>query len=63
MCKRTGKYISKSLSDKYSQTILDHAKKCAIDAIKTSPKKVIQKTEEPTVELVGNKSASRITKV
>ena len=34
--KNNGKNISKSLSGKYSQKILDHAKKTGTDAIKTS---------------------------
>ena len=46
MGKNIGKNISKSLSGKYSQELLDHAKQSATDALKTSPKRVIQKTAE-----------------
>ena len=65
-----GKNISKSFSGKYSpgmlamhQKLLDHAKKSATDALKTSSKRVIQKTEEVTGDLIGNKIADKITKV
>ena len=51
--KNTGKNISKSLSGKYGpcklamrQKLLDHAKQSATNAIKTSSKRVIQKTAE-----------------
>ena len=68
MCKNIDKNISKSLSGKYSpgmlamhQKLLDHAKKSATDAIKTSSKRVIQKTAEATGDLIGNKIAIKIT--
>ena len=51
------------MSGIYSQKLLDHAKKSATDALKTSSKRVIQKTAEATDDLIGNKIASRITKV
>ena len=63
MCKNVGKNISKNLSGKYSQNLLDHAKKSAIDALKTSSKRVIHKTAEATGDLIGNKIVDRITKV
>ena len=34
--KNTGKNISKNLSGKYGQKLLDHAKKSATDALKTA---------------------------
>ena len=49
------------LSNKYSQKLLDTAKKSTIDAIKTASKRVIQKTVEATGDLVGNKIADKIT--
>ena len=58
-CKDIGKNISKSLSVKYSQKIPDHAKKSATDALKTSSKKVIQKTAKATGDLIGNKGLIR----
>ena len=42
MGKNFGKNINKNLSGKYSQKLFDHAKQSATDAIKTSPKRVIQ---------------------
>ena len=45
------------------QKLLDHVKKSAADALKTSSKRVIQKTAEATGDLIGNKIANRITKV
>ena len=55
--KNIGKNISKNLRGKYSQNILDHAKQSATDELKTTPKRVIQKTAEVTGGLIGNKIA------
>ena len=63
MSKNTGKNISKTLSGKYSQKHLAHAKKSATDALKISSKRVIQKTAEATDDLIGNKIANRIQKL
>ena len=52
--KNMGKNKSRILSFKYSQKLLDHAKQSATDALKTSSKRVIQKTAEATRELTGN---------
>ena len=60
--KNNGENISKNLRGKYSQKLLDHAKKSATDALKTSSKRVIQKTAEATGDLIGNKIADRTTK-
>ena len=48
MGKNIGKNISKNVSSKYGQKLLNHAKQSATDAIKTSSKRVIQKTAEAT---------------
>ena len=40
---------------------LDHAKKSATDALKTSSKTVIKKTAEAAGDLIGNKIANNIT--
>ena len=53
--------ISKHLSSKYSQKLLDHAKQYATDAFKTASKRVIQKTAETTGDLIGKKVADKIT--
>ena len=63
MGKSISKYISSNLSGKHSQKLIDHARKSATDALKTSSKRVIQKTAEANGDLIGNKIADRITKV
>ena len=52
---------AKNMSNKYSQKLVDAAKKSATDAIKTASKRAIQKTAEATGDLVGNKIADKIT--
>ena len=54
MGKNIDKNISKSLSCKYRQKLLDHAKKFATNALKTSSKRVIRKTAL-TVDKIANK--------
>ena len=61
MGKNIGKNISKTLSGKHCQKLFDYAKKSATDDIKTSSKRVIQKTAAATDDLIGNKIANRIT--
>ena len=51
------------LSNKYGQKLLDSAKKSTTDAIKTASKRAIQKTAEATGDLIGNKTADKITSV
>ena len=46
--RNVGKNISKNLSSKYGQKLLDHAKKSATSAFKTSSKRAIQKIAEET---------------
>ena len=62
MAKNIGKNISKILSGKYSQKPLDHAKYLQ-DVLKTSSKRVTQKTIEVTGDLIGNKTANKVTRV
>ena len=57
------KNIGKSLSNKYSQKLLDSAKKSTTDVIKTSSKRATQKIPEVTGDLIGNKIADKITNV
>ena len=57
------KNINRNLSDKYSQNLLDHTKQSTIDVLKTSYKKVIQKTAQATADLIGNKISDKITKI
>ena len=58
MGKSISKNISQSLSGKYIQKRLDHAKKSATDASKISRKRVVQKTAEEPSGLVCNKVAN-----
>ena len=51
------------LSNKYGETFLDTAKKSTTDAIKTTSKRVIQKTAEATGYLIGNKIADKMTNI
>ena len=55
MGRNNGKSISKNLSSKYNQKILDHTKQSAADTPKTASKKAMQKTAESTGGLIGNK--------
>ena len=55
--------MGKSLSNKYGQKLLDSSKKSTTDAINTASKTPIQKTAEATVDLIGNKTADKITRV
>ena len=57
------KNMGKNLSNKYGQKLLDSAKKSTTDAIKTASKRAIQKTAEATGDLIGNKTADKITSV
>ena len=61
--KSIGKYRRKTLSGKYSQKILDHAKQSAEDAFKSASKTGIQKRAEATSDLIGNIISYRIIKV
>ena len=49
------KNMGKSLSNKYGQKLLDSAKKSTIDEIKTASTRAIEKTDEATGDLIGNK--------
>ena len=53
----------KNISNKYSQKLVDSAKKSGTDAIKTTSKRTIQKTAEASGDLIGNKIADKITSV
>ena len=53
-----GKNISKNLSGKYSQRLLDHTKQSLTDALKITSQRVIQITAEETGDLIRNKIAN-----
>ena len=52
---------TKNLNNKYSQKLADPVKKSATDALKIAGKRATQKTAEETGDLVGNKTADKIT--
>ena len=52
--------MGKNLSSKYSQKLLDNAKKPITDAVKVASKREIQKTAEATGDLIGDKIADKI---
>ena len=52
--------VATNMSNKYSQKLVDIAKKSATDAIKTASKRAIQETAEATGDLIGNKIADKI---
>ena len=62
MGKSIGKHISKNLSGKYNQKLIDHAKQSATDAFEASSKRAIQKTAEASGDVIGNKIAYKTTK-
>ena len=55
------KNISKNLINKYSQKLLDSAKKSTTDRIKTASKRAIQKPAESIGDLTSTKIADKIT--
>ena len=57
------KSMGTHLSNKYSQKLIDTAKKSTTDAIKTASKRAIQKTAEAIGDLIGNKIADKITSI
>ena len=60
MSNMIGENLSRNLSGKSSQKILDHAKQSATDALKTTSKRIIQKSAEATGDLIGNKIADKM---
>ena len=63
MSRYIGKNISKNVRSKYSQNVTDHAKQSGSDALKTASKRAIQKPENATSDLIGNKVLDRFRKV
>ena len=51
------------MSGKNSPKLLGNAKQSATDAVKTSSKRVIQKTAEGTGDLTVHKTANKISKI
>ena len=63
MGKNIDNNISKNLSSKYSQKLLDHAKISSADVTKIASKRAIQKTAGAASDLIGNKIADKIMKL
>ena len=55
--------FARNLINKYSQKLVDSAKKSGTDAFKIASKRAIQKTAEATGDLVSNKIADKITSI
>ena len=55
--------VTKTLINKYSKKLLDSVKKSTTDATKTASMRAIQKTAEATGDLLGNKTADKITSI
>ena len=55
--------FARKFGDKYGKKLMDTATKTEIDVAKTTSKRVVQKTAEATVDLIGNKIADKITSV
>ena len=56
MGRNISKNISKNLISKYSQKLFDHIEHSATDAFKTASNGAIQKSAEPTDNLIENTS-------
>ena len=56
-------FFGKTLTNKYSQKLLDNAKKSGADATKTTSKRDIQKRTEGSGDFIGNKIADKITRL
>ena len=55
--------FAKNFGNKYGKKLMDTATKTGIDAAKTASKRVVQKTAEPTRDLIGNKIADEFTSI
>ena len=55
--------FARKFGDKYGKKLMDSATKTGKYFAKTTSKRVIQKTSEATVDLIGNKLADKIISV
>ena len=53
--------FARNFGDKYGKKLMDAATKIEINAAKTASKRVVQKTEKPTGDLIGDKIVDKIT--
>ena len=57
----TGINAAKKFVDEYDKNLMDTAKKQGTNFAKTAGKKIAQKSVEATEDLIGNKTADKIT--
>ena len=55
--------FARKFGDKYGKKLMDTATKTGIDAAKAASKRVVQKPAEATGDLIGNKTADKITSI
>ena len=55
--------FARKIGDKYGKKLMDTATKTGLYAAKTTSKRAVQKTLEPTGDLTGNKIEDKITSV
>ena len=55
--------FARKFGGKYGNELMYTATKTGVDAAKTASKRVVQKTEEATWDLIGNKIADNITSI
>ena len=55
--------FERKFGDRYDKKLMDTATKTGIDAANTASKRVVQKTTEATEDLIGNKTANKITSI
>ena len=55
--------FAKKRGNKYGKKLMDAAAKTGIDASKTASKRIVQKTAEATVDLIGNEVTDKITSI
>ena len=55
--------FTKNVGNKYGKKLMDTATKTGMDEAKIASKRVVQKTAEPTGDLIGKKIADKITSI
>ena len=55
--------FARKCSNKYGKKLMDTTTKTGMDAAKTASERVVQKTPEATVDLIGNEIADKITSI
>ena len=55
--------FARKFGNKYGKKLMDTATKTGMDAAKIASKRVVQKTAEATEDLIGNKTADKITSI